>query len=88
MSNENRVGKHMKEPQTPIGRRLRTLRLERGWSQEKLAKVSDLTRDTIVRIERGRHHTPRPVTIVLLADALGVNPDYIATGRGNPNKTP
>lgn len=88
MSNENRVGKRMKEPQTPIGRRLRTLRLERGWSQEKLAEVSDLTRDTIARIERGCHHTPRLITIELLADALGVSPDYLTTGRGNPNKTP
>lgn len=81
MSNEKRS-----EPLklfSPMGRRVQDLRKAKGWSQEKLAEVSDLTRYTIMHVEHG-HHTPRPVTVALLAAALGVDPYYLVTGVSTP----
>ena len=37
----------------PDGNRIRTLRLERGWPQEQLANIADLSPRTIQRVESG-----------------------------------
>lgn len=55
---------------------IRELRLKKLWSQAKLAKLSGVSRTTIVAIENNQH-TPQPLTIHKLAKALDVNPTDI-----------
>lgn len=55
---------------------LRELRLNKLWSQAKLAKLSGVSRTTIVAIENNQH-APQPLTIHKLAKALGVDPREI-----------
>lgn len=54
-----------------FGLRLRTLRRERGLSQEELAAAIDRTVETVGKIERGKW-SPRVETAQTIADALGV----------------
>lgn len=56
---------------------LRRLRLERHWSQETLAGLSNVSRPTIHRVEHG-HQKPHKSTIKKLARALAVRPEDIA----------
>lgn len=55
-----------------IGARVRTLRLERGWTLDDLADRLDSYRPIVGRLERGRH-TPSPLTLVRYAAALEVS---------------
>jgi len=55
---------------------IKELRLKKLWSQAKLAKVSGVSRTTIVAIENGQH-LPQPLTIHKLAKALEVEPNQI-----------
>jgi transcriptional regulator with XRE-family HTH domain len=51
-----------------FGRRLRELRLERGWSQETLANLADIDRTYIPGIESGK----RNVSIVIIEKLASV----------------
>ncbi|WP_326552883.1 ATP-binding protein [Micromonospora sp. NBC_01813] len=53
-----------------FGDRLRTLRLERGLTQEELAEAASSSVRGIREMERGRVRSPQRRTVVLLADAL------------------
>jgi DNA-binding XRE family transcriptional regulator len=55
---------------------VKELRLRKLWSQAKLAKVSGVSRTTIVAIENNQH-APQPLTIHKLAKALEVEPNQI-----------
>ena len=55
---------------------VKELRLNKLWSQAKLAKLSGVSRTTIVAIENNQH-IPQPLTIHRLARALGVDPREI-----------
>lgn len=61
------------DPREIFGRRVRELRIERGFSQEKLAEISNLHRNYIGGIERGERNIGL-LNIVTLARALGVKP--------------
>ena len=64
----------MTEPATDrFGPLLRRLRLVAGLSQEELAKRSGLSARGISALETGYRATPRPETVRLLADALGLD---------------
>ncbi len=71
-----------KPPQTPnvIGRRIRLLREECGWSQERLGVAIGIdessARARISRYELGVHEPPLP-TVRLIAYALGVPLSYL-----------
>jgi transcriptional regulator with XRE-family HTH domain len=52
----------MEDIKIRFGRRLRELRLEKGWSQERLANLADIDRTYIPGIESGK----RNVSIVIL----------------------
>ncbi len=52
----------MEDIRIRFGRRLKELRLERGWSQETLAHLADIDRTYIPGIENGK----RNVSIVIL----------------------
>jgi len=57
--------------QRRLAMKIKTLRADRGWSQEALAKKAALARAYIARLEIGRHD-PSLSTLVKLAKALKV----------------
>lgn len=61
----------MHEVRQAFGRRLRALRLERGWSQEALAERANLHWTYVGGIERGERN-PALENINHLARALGI----------------
>lgn len=67
-------------PQNITGRRIRALREELGWSQERLGVAIGIdessARARISRYELGVHEPPLP-TIRLIADALNVPLSYL-----------
>lgn len=77
----NRMGRPLEEPRTLLGTRVQSLRLEKGWTQEKLAAKAGLSVSAVRNAERGAHD-PTLFSAICLADALGVSLDFLATGRG------
>jgi transcriptional regulator with XRE-family HTH domain len=65
-----------------IGARVRASRKRRGYSREELAVRAGLSWSAIAQIESGRRANVRPATLAGLADALGVNIDYLVAGAG------
>lgn len=64
------VGKKKKiDPE--LGRRVRALREERGWTQSQLGDRAGMGYQEVARIERGERE-PTWSTALKLADALGV----------------
>jgi predicted ATPase/transcriptional regulator with XRE-family HTH domain len=57
-----------------FGEALRHYRMAAALSQEALAGRAGLSHDAIQALERGRRAAPRPQTLALLAEALGLNP--------------
>ena len=51
------------------------IRKQKGWSQEKLAVESEVSYNTIIKIERGGIKNPKIETVIKLAKALGVKID-------------
>ncbi len=54
-----------------LGRRIRLIRQQRGWSQEVLAELADLNRSYVGAVERGEHNIGVD-TVERLAVALGI----------------
>jgi predicted ATPase/transcriptional regulator with XRE-family HTH domain len=59
---------------TAFGAALRSMRLAAGLSQGALAERAGLSEKAVGALERGDRTTPRPATVVLLADAIGASP--------------
>ncbi|SFH96071.1 helix-turn-helix transcriptional regulator [Planctomicrobium piriforme] len=53
-----------------FGKRIAELRVERGWSQRKMAELCQMHRITLLRIEGGKH-SPLLIDAVRMADILG-----------------
>lgn len=71
-----------------IGKRLRTLRMDRGISQDEIAKHLGIGRTTYVKYERGDINPARKLKA--LADFFGVSIDYLLgndTPASNPQTT-
>ena len=64
------------DPRESFGRRVRTLRLGRGLSQEKLAELAELHRNYVGGVERGERNIAL-LNIVALARALKVRPSKL-----------
>jgi HTH-type transcriptional regulator, competence development regulator len=62
---------------TKITKVLRKLRKERGLSQEKLARLANLSNNTIINIERGENNNPTSATLKKIARALNVSTDKL-----------
>lgn len=54
-----------------VGKKIRSLRDKKGWTQEELAKKAGLTQSHVSRIEQSKH-SPSHKTLVKIAKALGV----------------
>lgn len=61
------------DPRKLFGRRLASLRKERGWSQERLALESGIARSYLGGVERGMRNIAL-LNICRLANTLGVEP--------------
>jgi len=61
---------------TPLGTRLRDLRLKKKWSQRDLAYMANLEHANISRYEAGKK-APTLVTLARLAKALGTTPSKL-----------
>ena len=66
-----------------LGRRVRDLRRQAGWTQEQLAKVTRLTRAYIVAVEGGKQNVSMDV-VIRVANGLGVAPDRLLTTEELP----
>lgn len=66
----------MQDDVKSLGRRLRKLREEKGWTQEELADRSGLTSVQVSRVERGVREI-RLTTLLRLIAALEVRPDCL-----------
>jgi transcriptional regulator with XRE-family HTH domain len=66
-----------------FGETVRDLRHQRGFSQRSLAALARLHRTEIHMLEHGRRE-PRLLTIVTVADALGVDPSFLVVGLRPP----
>ena len=58
-----------------ISDNLRKLRSKKGYSLEKIARLSDLSLNTIVKIENGVNQNPTIETLTKIAKALEVGVD-------------
>ena len=64
-----------------LGKRVRVLRLDRGWTQEELAHRSGLNRSYMSDIERGRSDVSLS-TLQKIARPLGISLAELLTGIG------
>ena len=58
-----------------MARNLKKLREKKGLSQDRLAKLADVTNNTIIKIEQGENTNPTLATLKKIAKALGVSLD-------------
>ena len=58
-----------------IQKTLRKLREAKGLSQEKLARLSDVANNTIIKIEGGKNQNPTLITLKKISKALEVSVD-------------
>ena len=60
-----------------LGKKIKELRKNKGWSQQKLAETAGLAFNTIARMEQGIGESPNLKTLVKLADALEISIDNL-----------
>jgi len=72
----DRPGAVLKEYQLVLARRVRDLRTHRGWTQERLAEATKVTRVCIVAVEGGKQNVSMDI-LIRLANALGVAPESL-----------
>ena len=61
-----------------LAKKIRELRNKKGLSQEKLARLADVSYNTIVKIESGESKNPTFQTMTGIAKALDVSLDQLA----------
>ena len=66
-----------------IGLRLRKARRDRKLTQVKLAELSGVKQASISDLETGESKSFRGVTLVAIAKALNVRPEWLSHGRGS-----
>ena len=55
-----------------VGQKIKTLREEKYLSQEELGRRADVSTNTVSKIEQGRVRYPSRITLLRIAEALGV----------------
>jgi methanogenic corrinoid protein MtbC1/DNA-binding XRE family transcriptional regulator len=83
----NRPKVILKEYLFALGRRVRSLRSKRGWTQEQLAEGARVTRVCIVAVEGGKQNVSLDI-VIRLANALGVSPETLMAGGTEPVQAP
>lgn len=76
----------LKEYLSALGRRIRDLRLKKGWTQEQLAEGARVTRVCIVAVEGGKQNVSMDI-VVRLANALGVSPEILLSDERTAHQT-
>jgi methanogenic corrinoid protein MtbC1/DNA-binding XRE family transcriptional regulator len=71
----------LKEYQLVLARRVRNLRTQRGWTQEHLAEVTQVTRACINAVEGGKQNVSMDI-LVRMANALEVAPEKLLSAEG------
>ena len=56
-----------------LAKMVKQLREQKGWSQEKLARIADISNNTITNIEVGNQLNPTIETLKKIAKALEVD---------------
>jgi transcriptional regulator with XRE-family HTH domain len=56
-----------------IAENIKALRNKKGYSLEKVARLADLSLNTIVKIENGTNKNPTIDTLIKIANALDIN---------------
>jgi transcriptional regulator with XRE-family HTH domain len=69
-----------------IAKRLKELRKERNWTQQKLAEKASLSFNAITKIEQGAAEHPTLKTLLKLADTFGVTLDALVGRNKTTNK--
>ena len=69
-----------------IQQRLTEVLAETGKTQTEVARHAKIGRGAISAIVRGRTKNPQPDHLFAIADALGVEARWLATGRGPKHK--
>jgi len=60
-----------------LAKRVKEFRNQKGWSQQKLAEITELSFNTITKIEQGVGDSPTLKTLLKLANAFGVTLDEL-----------
>ena len=60
-----------------LAKNIRKLRIKKGLSQEKLARMADISTVTLVKIESGVAKEPTITTVIKIASALGISIDEL-----------
>ena len=60
-----------------LAKNIRNLRIKKGLSQEKLARLADISNNTLVKIEMGMAKEPTITTVIKIANALDVSIDEL-----------
>jgi len=63
-----------------LAKRIRALRKNKRLSQEKLARLADVSYNTIVKIESGESKHPTIQTMIGVSKALGISLDELIQG--------
>ena len=58
-------------------KKLKELRKQKGWSQERLAREANISYHTLIKLEQKNIKNPKIETVIKLADALGVSLDEL-----------
>ena len=61
---------------------LKELRKQKGWSQERLARESNISYHTLIKLEQNGIKNPKIETVTKLADALNVSLDELIGREG------
>ena len=69
----------MDNPNIEVGKRITALRLDRGYTREKLSELADVSVQFLADIEKGRK-SMTVATLRKLSAALLVSTDYIVNG--------
>ncbi len=65
---------------------IRRLRKKKGLSQEKLARLADISNNTLIKIEQEVAKEPTITTVTKIASALGVSIDELVKGSKDNEK--
>jgi transcriptional regulator with XRE-family HTH domain len=60
-----------------LAKNIRKLRMKKGLSQEKLARLADISNNTLIKIEQGIAKEPTITTVTKIASALEVSIDEL-----------